>query len=314
MTAFNDSVIAAFRTDDGRVRGWGDRLVLIHHRGAKTGRDLVNPAMSLRDGTDWLVVGSKMGAPSDPQWVVDLRARPAVEIEAVVQGHLAVVPVTATELGGAERDRAWRMVTEAVPSFAAYQAKSGRLLPVIRLRPRLEPGTQAADEGAEDAMAPDDPSRSLAIRRPDTDSTLPHVGVAGDTYTILLTGNDTDGRYGLIDMHVPPGGGPPLHRHDFEEMFHILEGEIAFTFRGETVTARVGETVNIPARAPHRFKNVSNATARMLAMVTPPGLEEFFSIWGEPLPDRTSAPNPEQTAERLGRSVPLAHRYRIENL
>ena len=48
----------------------------------------------------------------------------------------------------------------------------------------------------------------------------------GDTYTILLTGKDTAGRYCLIDMYVPPGGGPPPHRHDFEESFTIdaLEG------------------------------------------------------------------------------------------
>src|SRR6185437_4747558 len=67
-------------------------------------------------------------------------------------------------------------------------------------------------------IPPDDPSRELTVARPDEDQSLPHIGLVGDTYTILVTGDDTAGRYTLIDMHVPPGGGPPPHRHDFEEM------------------------------------------------------------------------------------------------
>ena len=59
------------------------------------------------------------------------------------------------------------------------------------------------------AIPTDDPQRHLAVARAEEDTTLPHVGLSGDTYTILLTGEDTAGRYALIDMHVPPGGGPP---------------------------------------------------------------------------------------------------------
>ena len=65
----------------------------------------------------------------------------------------------------------------------------------------------------------------LTVARPDEDQSLPHIGLVGDTYTILVTGRDTEGKYTLIDMHVPPGGGPPPHRHDFEEMFTVLDGE-----------------------------------------------------------------------------------------
>jgi len=64
------------------------------------------------------------------------------------------------------------------------------------------------------------------------DPNMRHISVAGGTYTIRDRRTD-GGRYSLIDMLVPPGGGPPLHRHDFEEMFTILEGEIELTFRGE---------------------------------------------------------------------------------
>ena len=81
-------------------------------------------------------------------------------------------------------------------------------------------------------IPPDDVRRNLARAQPDSDQNLPHLGVVGDTYTILLTGEDTAGRFCLIDMHVPPGGGPPPHRHDFEETFTVLQGEIEMTFRG----------------------------------------------------------------------------------
>jgi quercetin dioxygenase-like cupin family protein len=90
----------------------------------------------------------------------------------------------------------------------------------------------------------DDPERNLTLARSD-DPNLPHIGLVGDTYTILVSGKDTAGRYSLIDMHIPPGGGPPSHRHDFEEMFSVLEGEIEVTFRGKKSIIRAGETINI---------------------------------------------------------------------
>src|SRR6202521_5702281 len=92
----------------------------------------------------------------------------------------------------------------------------------------------------------DDLARKLAVARPNEDQTLRHIGLAGDTYTILLTGKDTAGVYCLIDMFVPPGGGPPPHRHDFEEMFTLLEGELDFVFRGVRQVVRGGATVPAP--------------------------------------------------------------------
>src|SRR5580693_9452902 len=103
------------------------------------------------------------------------------------------------------------------------------------------------------AIPADDPRRKLVVARPDSDQSLPHIGLVGDTYTILLTGEDTAGRLSLIDMHVPPGGGPPPHRHDFEETFIVLAGELEATFRGVKQAVRAGETIHIPANAPHQF-------------------------------------------------------------
>lgn len=170
---------------------------------------------------------------------------------------------------------------------------------------------------ASSPIPPDDPRRQLVIARPDEDQSLPHVGVVGDTYTILLSGEDTAGRYCLIDMHVPPGGGPPPHRHDFEEMFTVLDGEIELIFRGTTAVARTGETVNIPANAPHQFKNTSSAPARLLCICAPAGQDEFFLAIGQPVETRTTPPPPlDETARAafMARTLELAPRYRSELL
>ena len=166
------------------------------------------------------------------------------------------------------------------------------------------------------AIPPDDATRRLTLANPD-DPAARHVSVAGGTYTILVSGEDTGGRYSLIDMLVPPGGGPPPHRHDFEEMFTILEGEIELTFRGKVHHASAGSTVNIPANAPHAFKNTSDKPLRMLCMCTPAGQEEFFMAVGDPVDSRTAPPpklSPAERAERIQRAKALAARYRTELL
>ena len=98
-----------------------------------------------------------------------------------------------------------------------------------------------------------------------------HILLAGGSYTVLVSGAQTGGRYTLIDMLVPGGGGPPPHRHDFEEVFMLLEGELEFTFQGKTIAASAPATVAIPANAPHAFRNVSGSTVRMLCLCTPAG-------------------------------------------
>src|SRR3954453_15426550 len=166
-------------------------------------------------------------------------------------------------------------------------------------------------------IPPDDPQRGLVLARPDEDQNLPHIGMVGDTYTILLSGEDTAGRYCLIDMHVPPGGGPPPHRHDFEEMFSVLEGEIELTFRGASAVARAGETVNVPANASHVFRNVSERPARLLCLCSPAGQEEFFKEVGVPVAHRTEAPpalDDAATGAFIAKAVALAPKYRTELL
>ena len=166
------------------------------------------------------------------------------------------------------------------------------------------------------AIPPDDPARKLTVADRDSPG-VRHVAVVGDTYSILVSGADTAGRYCLIDMIVPDGGGPPPHRHDFEEMFTLLEGELEFTFRGEKKTVRAGSTVNIPANAPHVFRNASGRDVHMLCLCTPAGQEEFFMAIGDPLESRTS-PRPRhdkaQMEERIKKAKAVAPQYRTELL
>ncbi|GAA2514055.1 cupin domain-containing protein [Winogradskya humida] len=166
-------------------------------------------------------------------------------------------------------------------------------------------------------MIPDDnPERTLTVANP-ADPATTFVSLVGDTYAMLVTGEQTNGQYCLIEMRVPDGGGPPPHRHDFEEMFTILEGEIEFTFRGEKHVVPAGSTVNIPANAPHNFRNVSGAPARMLCMCTPAGQDEYFLRIGDVV-DGWDAPAPQKSAEEQAdqrrRAAELAATYRSEFL
>lgn len=163
----------------------------------------------------------------------------------------------------------------------------------------------------------DDPERSLSVARPDRDQGLAHLGIVGDTYTVLLSGEQTAGRFTTIDMHVAPGGGPAPHRHDFEEMFTVLEGEVEATFRGQKSVVRAGETINIPANAPHQFTNASSAPARLLCVCAPSGQELLFEQVGVPVHGRTTPPPKLDDQEQrafMARAQELAPQYRTELL
>ncbi len=118
-------------------------------------------------------------------------------------------------------------------------------------------------------------------------------------------------------MHVPPGGGAPPHRHDFEEAFTVLDGEIEVTFRGTPSVVRAGQTVNVPANAPHAFRNASDRTARLLCTCAPAGQDAFVLAVGDRVGDRTSPPpvlDDDARAARAARAQALAPRYRTELL
>lgn len=166
------------------------------------------------------------------------------------------------------------------------------------------------------AIPPDDLSRDLTIQSADKEGAV-HLGIVGDTYTIVVSGEDTAGKFCLIDMYVPPGGGPPPHRHDFEETFVLLEGELEATFRGKKRVVKVGDSINIPANAPHQFHNSSSKPVRMLCVCSPAGQEQFFKEVGVPLDSRTTAPpkpSKEEEEAFLKKAMALAPTYGTELL
>ncbi len=160
----------------------------------------------------------------------------------------------------------------------------------------------------------DDLTRHLVLASAD-DPNAVHLSLVGNTYTVLVSGEDTAGRYSLIDMYVPPGGGPPPHRHDFEESFTVLEGEIEATFRGEKVIVRTGQVIQIPANAPHQFRNISGQPARLLCLCSPAGQEGMFREIGVEVPTRnTTPPKPDAATEESFKvkAKALAPKYKTE--
>ncbi|WP_426595165.1 nitroreductase/quinone reductase family protein [Cellulomonas sp. McL0617] len=137
MTDWNQQIIDEFRANGGDVAtaGFGKGLVLLHHRGAKTGTERVNPVAFIADdgGDAWLVAASKSGAPQNPAWFHNLLAHPDVEIETPDDG---TVLVHATQLTGADRDAAWARFTARSEGFRSYEQRTTRTIPVLRLARR----------------------------------------------------------------------------------------------------------------------------------------------------------------------------------
>jgi deazaflavin-dependent oxidoreductase (nitroreductase family) len=135
MSDFNQKIIDEFRANNGEVGGAfaGAPVVLLHTTGAKSGQARINPlvAQAADDGTLY-VFASKAGAPNNPDWYHNLVAHPEVEVEFGKERYAA----TATSLTGAERDRVFSRQKELIPTFADYEAKATRIIPVIALTRR----------------------------------------------------------------------------------------------------------------------------------------------------------------------------------
>jgi deazaflavin-dependent oxidoreductase (nitroreductase family) len=132
MSNWNTAVIDEFRANEGRVAAFARQpLLLLTHRGARSGTSRTNPLAYFRDGDDFVIVGSKGGAPTNPDWYHNLLANPDATIEVGTEK----LAVTARPAAGQERERLWSMITSANPTFAQYEEKTSREIPVIILTP-----------------------------------------------------------------------------------------------------------------------------------------------------------------------------------
>ena len=131
---FNGKVIAEFRENDGKVGGFfaGAPLLLLHHAGAKTGTERVNPLVYQQVGGSYAVFASAGGQPRDPQWFRNLVAHPDVTIEV----GTSTVKARARVTDPAERAAIWATQKERMPNFADYEKNAApREIPVILLDP-----------------------------------------------------------------------------------------------------------------------------------------------------------------------------------
>ena len=128
---FNVRIIEEFRANEGRVGGpfEGTPVLLLHHVGAKSGKERLNPLVYSRDSDRYVVYASKGGAPTNPDWYYNLKASPNVTIEVGTD----TIEVVAQEATGDERDRLFSIQAERSPQFAEYQRNTDRMIPVMVL-------------------------------------------------------------------------------------------------------------------------------------------------------------------------------------
>jgi deazaflavin-dependent oxidoreductase (nitroreductase family) len=131
---WNTRIIEDFRANEGRVGGpfEGRPILLLHHTGAKSGTERVNPLayQALDDGAI-AVFGSKGGAPSNPDWYHNLLANPRATVEVGTE----TFDVTARVASGEERERIWEKQKREMPGFSDYEKKTTRQIPVVILEP-----------------------------------------------------------------------------------------------------------------------------------------------------------------------------------
>lgn len=134
-TSWNQQTIDEFHDKNGLGVGrWGDHLLLMTAKGAKSGEPHTTPLVYVRDGDRYVITGSKGGAPVDPTWVANLKANPDVEVEVAKAGGTEKFKARAQVIGsGPERDRLYLELAKVWPSFLDYEKKTSRLIPVIVL-------------------------------------------------------------------------------------------------------------------------------------------------------------------------------------
>lgn len=131
MSDWNASIIEEFRANDGKVGGpfQGATMLLLHTTGARTGAERVHPVLYQAKGEDVVVFASYAGAPTHPAWYHNLVAHPEVQVE--IGGDTVAMVARVAE--GAERDQLWERQKALVPSFAGYEEKTTRQIPVVVL-------------------------------------------------------------------------------------------------------------------------------------------------------------------------------------
>jgi deazaflavin-dependent oxidoreductase (nitroreductase family) len=128
----NKAIIEEFRANAGKVGGRfeGKTLLILHTVGAKSGHQHITPVAYVRDGDDYIIIASKGGAPTNPDWYHNLLAHPHVTVEVGTDRF----PVVASISPEPERSRLYDKMVDMMPAFAEYRRRTSRVIPVIILR------------------------------------------------------------------------------------------------------------------------------------------------------------------------------------
>jgi quercetin dioxygenase-like cupin family protein len=141
--------------------------------------------------------------------------------------------------------------------------------------------------------------------------------VFGHLFNFLATSEDSNGQYFIYEDHVPPGGGPPPHTHPDEELFYIIEGEFEFVLNDLAKPFGVvsGQLVRVPSMAVHAFKNTGTHMGRMLTMLLPGDLEQYFRETGSPVAGNDMIPNlsvaPDFSKMDMSKAFALAEKHQV---
>ena len=135
--------------------------------------------------------------------------------------------------------------------------------------------------------------------------------VLGDLYTFKVTGNQTDGALTIIEQVIQPQSGPPPHIHQREdEAFYVLEGKFSFLLGDKQDVFEKGSFVFVPKGTLHTFKNIDEREGKLMVIITPAGLEEFFYSIGTPADDVSAPPDVDSTV--MDKIMALADRYQMD--
>jgi deazaflavin-dependent oxidoreductase (nitroreductase family) len=131
---FNRRIIDEFRANHGKVGEpfEGAPMILLTHRGAKTGTERTTPLVHTTDGDRFVVIASKGGAPTNPAWFHNIKANPRVTVEVGDERFEAEAEIYED---GPERRRLFDQQAEQMPGFKAYEEKTDRVIPVVALTP-----------------------------------------------------------------------------------------------------------------------------------------------------------------------------------
>ncbi|MGW1247465.1 nitroreductase/quinone reductase family protein [Streptomyces sp. NPDC002535] len=234
MPDFNRQVIEEFRANGGRVGGMfeGAALLLLTTTGARSGRAHTNPAVYVRDGARLLVFASNAGGPKHPAWFHNLSADPYVTVElGTPEGTVERFGATAVVTEGEERDRLYAEQAERDPGFAAYQAATDRLIPVVALH-RVDLGDPARHRAIADHLVKVHAElraeltalrEGLGSAASETDGTAGSADTASTADTVVRATPTLGGQ--LARHCLTFCGALHAHHHNEDSAFDLLERE-----------------------------------------------------------------------------------------